>query len=206
MREALGGSLRVQAARLGIAAPTLHKSESSEVEGRIALAQLRKLAEGLDCEVVYALIPRLGLSQMVKAQANMLARQEVLGVAHSMSLEDNQPGQTPLDADEAAQLIPRHAATQNALDEWEQANILRAVQWAARFHPQLVLVHRFPNGNGRYSRLMTDCVMRQNATPRFSRGGAQNLADAGATRQRYIAALRAADAGDIALLMAFVRS
>jgi Fic-DOC domain mobile mystery protein B len=191
---------------------------------------------------------------------------------------DYQPGQTPLDADEAAQLIPRHIATQNALDEWEQANILRAVQWArrqkaptvltedfcrelhrrmfdrtwrwagqfrqsdknigcawpqvatrlrqlldntryqmdenvfaldeaaARFHHQLVLVHPFPNGNGRHSRLMTDCLMRQNATPLFSWGSAQNLADAGAIRQRYIAALRAADAGDIAPLVAFVRS
>jgi predicted DNA-binding mobile mystery protein A len=91
VRESLGRSLRVQAARLGIAAPTLHKSESAEAEGRITLAQLRKLAAGLDCEVVYALIPRQSLSATVEAQADILARQEVLGVTHSMSLEDQKP-------------------------------------------------------------------------------------------------------------------
>jgi predicted DNA-binding mobile mystery protein A len=91
VRESLGRSLRVQAARLGVAAATLHKSETAEAQGRISLAQLRKLAEGLDCEVVYALVPRQALGQMVEAQADRLARQEVLGVTHSMSLEGQRP-------------------------------------------------------------------------------------------------------------------
>jgi predicted DNA-binding mobile mystery protein A len=91
VRESLGRSLRVQAARLGIAAPTLYKSEAAEAVGRITLAQLRKLAEGLDCELVYGLVPRRALSEVVEAQAERLARQEVLWVAHSMSLEDQRP-------------------------------------------------------------------------------------------------------------------
>jgi len=91
VRESLGRSLRVQAQRVGISGPTLHKSEAGEANGRITLAQLRKLADGLDCELVYALVPRQSLSKMVEAQAEKLARQEVLGVAHSMSLEDQRP-------------------------------------------------------------------------------------------------------------------
>lgn len=91
VRESLGRSLRVQAERLGISAPTLYKSEAAEADGRITLTQLRKLAEGLDCEVVYTLVPRQPLSRMVEAQADRLARQEVLGLAHSMSLEDQRP-------------------------------------------------------------------------------------------------------------------
>jgi predicted DNA-binding mobile mystery protein A len=91
VRESLGRSLRVQAERLGISAPTLYKSEAAEADGRITLTQLRKLAEGLDCEVVYTLVPRQPLSRMVEAQADRLARQEVLGVAHSMSLEGQRP-------------------------------------------------------------------------------------------------------------------
>ncbi len=91
VRESLGRSLRVQARRLGMAAPTLHKSEAAEAQGRITLGQLRKLAEGLDCELVYGLVPRQPLRQAVEAQAEMLARQEVLGVAHSMSLEEQRP-------------------------------------------------------------------------------------------------------------------
>lgn len=91
VRESLARSLRVQSQRLGISAPTLHKSERAEADGRITLAQLRKLAAGLDCEVVYALVPRRPLSQMVETQADSIARQEVLGVSHSMGLEDQRP-------------------------------------------------------------------------------------------------------------------
>lgn len=189
-----------------------------------------------------------------------------------------EPGQTPLDADEVAQLIPRHITTQGALNEWEQVNILQAQRWlmraritqvltedfcrtlhrrmfnrtwrwagtfrqsdknigcnwtqvsmqlrqlldntqywleegvfpvdeaAARFHHQLVLVHGFPNGNGRHSRLMTDCLLRQCKVNPFTWGGGQNLVGGGEARQQYLTSLRAADAGDIAQLLAFVRS
>ena len=91
IREALGRSLRVQASRLGVTAPTLLKAESSEAEGRITLGQLRKHAEALDCELVYALIPRQPLGQTVEQQAEQLARQQVLGVSHSMDLEAQRP-------------------------------------------------------------------------------------------------------------------
>lgn len=38
-------------------------------------------------------------------------------------------GATPLDPDEIDGLIPKHINTQNALNEWEQQNILEATQW-----------------------------------------------------------------------------
>ncbi len=188
-----------------------------------------------------------------------------------------EPGQTPLDADEVAQLISKHISTQGALNEWEQLNIQRASKWlarsksaqvlsedfcrelhrrmfdktwkwagtfrksdknigcdwrqvptrlhqllgntqywiaekvfprdeiAARFHHQLVLVHVFPNGNGRHARLMADCLLRQCAAQPFSWGRA-NLIEAGAVRSQYLMALRAADAGDLTALLQFVRS
>jgi Fic-DOC domain mobile mystery protein B len=43
-----------------------------------------------------------------------------------------QPGQTPLDPDEAAGLIPGHIATQTALNEYEEINIVKGSAWAAR--------------------------------------------------------------------------
>ena len=39
------------------------------------------------------------------------------------------PGQTPLDPDEASGLIPDHITTQNDLNEWEAANIVKAREW-----------------------------------------------------------------------------
>lgn len=92
IREALGRTERQQAQRLGISGPTLHKSEQSEADDRITLGQLRKLADGLDCELVYALVPRRPLTDMVEERARAIAIEEVGGVAHTMSLEDQRPG------------------------------------------------------------------------------------------------------------------
>ncbi len=43
---------------------------------------------------------------------------------------DYAPGATPLDPDEAAELIPSHITTQGQLNEWEAANILDGEEWA----------------------------------------------------------------------------
>lgn len=91
IREAIGRTERQQAERLGIAGSTLHKSEQSEADERISLGQLRKLADGLDCELVYALVPRKPLLEVVQDRAKQLAKEEVYGVAHTMSLEDQRP-------------------------------------------------------------------------------------------------------------------
>jgi Fic-DOC domain mobile mystery protein B len=42
---------------------------------------------------------------------------------------DYLPGATPIDADEAAGLIPSHLTLQRELNEFEEINILEAVQW-----------------------------------------------------------------------------
>ena len=76
---------------------------------------------------------------------------------------------------------------------------------AVRFHHRLVAIHPFPNGNGRHARLMADLLADRLGRPRFTWGSA-SLVDANETRQRYIAALQAADARDIAPLLAFARS
>jgi len=76
---------------------------------------------------------------------------------------------------------------------------------AVRFHHRLVAIHPFPNGNGRHARLMADMLVERLGRPRFT-WGRRNLVDAGETRQDYIAALQAADARDIAPLLAFARS
>lgn len=76
---------------------------------------------------------------------------------------------------------------------------------AIRFSHRLVSIHPFPNGNGRHSRLVADLLAMKLGQPRFSWGRA-NLVDPGETRGAYVAALRAADGGEIEPLLAFARS
>jgi fido (protein-threonine AMPylation protein) len=67
-----------------------------------------------------------------------------------------------------------------------------------------VLGHPWPNGNGRWSRLMADTLLHGERQPRFSWGGG-DLVCATSARADYLAALRAADQGDFAPLLGFVR-
>lgn len=88
---------------------------------------------------------------------------------------------------------------------WLEHNVFPPEEIVVRFHHRLVWLHAFPNGNGRHARLMTDCLLRQCGLAPFS-WGRGNLVIVNEVRQRYIQALRAADANDYALLLAFVRS
>ena len=76
---------------------------------------------------------------------------------------------------------------------------------AIRFSHRLVSIHPFPNGNGRHSRIVADLLAIELGQPRFTWGRA-NLVDPGETRRAYVAALRAADRGEIEPLLAFARS
>ena len=187
------------------------------------------------------------------------------------------PGATPIDPDEALDLIPKHISTQADLNAWEEMNIVEGANWIARqkiiqgldeglvremhsrmfnktwlwagtfrksaksigidwtqiavalknlldntanqienqavpideivvrFHHQLLLIHAFPNGNGRHARLIADTLIVNLGGKRFSWGGNTSIATLGLTRQNYLSALRAADKGDITPLMLFAR-
>jgi Fic-DOC domain mobile mystery protein B len=76
---------------------------------------------------------------------------------------------------------------------------------AVRLHHRLVTIHAFSNGNGRHSRLMADLLIEVLGGKTFSWGGA-SLADEGELRDRYVAALQAADNHDPNPLVTFARS
>jgi Fic-DOC domain mobile mystery protein B len=76
-----------------------------------------------------------------------------------------------------------------------------------RLHHRLVFIHPFPNGNGRHARLMSDVLCQKQGRPLFTWGGAKaDIMLPGAIRDRYLAALRAADKQEIQPLLEFARS
>ena len=88
VRETLGISAAAFARRLGISHAGVRKLETSEASDAITLATLRKLAQALDCELQYALVPRTSLSQQLQDRAQTIAKEHLLPIAHSMALED----------------------------------------------------------------------------------------------------------------------
>lgn len=88
---------------------------------------------------------------------------------------------------------------------WIEHETYKHDEIAVRFHHRLVATHPFPNGNGRWSRLVADLLVVALGGERFTWGSA-NLQKASDVRRRYIDALHAADNHDIELLIAFARS
>lgn len=64
--------------------------ERSESHGTIQLNTLRRAAEAMDCVLVYALVPRTSLTEMVDRRAREIALRALGRVSHSMALEDQQ--------------------------------------------------------------------------------------------------------------------
>jgi Fic-DOC domain mobile mystery protein B len=89
---------------------------------------------------------------------------------------------------------------------WFQGQHMTADEAGAKFHRDLVAIHPFTNGNGRHARAAADLLMLSVGEQPFTWGGGADLADDSNIRSSYIAALRAADGGDYAPLLAFVRS
>jgi len=106
-------------------------------------------------------------------------------------------------------LIRLHQDLRLLLDDaryWLAQNTYPKDEIAIRFHHRLVVIHPWPNGNGRHARLMADILVRRQGQPPLTWGAGASLAESGTARQRYLAALRAADDGDIQRLLLFARS
>jgi len=100
LRDALGMSSADLARRMGISQQRVPAIERGEQDMTIKLATLMRAANALDCELVYALVPRTSLDAMVKDQARRQATERVRRVTQHSRLEDQQP----TDADLAEQI------------------------------------------------------------------------------------------------------
>ena len=93
IRQALGVSSGELARRLGTSRQLPLQLEKGEVKDRITLKSLRAVANALDCDLVYALVPRArNMQELIENRARAEAKERVLGVEHSMALENQAVG------------------------------------------------------------------------------------------------------------------
>jgi Fic-DOC domain mobile mystery protein B len=103
------------------------------------------------------------------------------------------------------QIRERLAALLGDVRYWIEHGTYPPDEIAVRFHHRLVVVHPFPNGNGRHARLIADLLAMKLGRPAFT-WGAADLVKQSEARARYLDAIRAADNGDIRPLIEFSRS
>ena len=88
IRSALGMSGRQLAGRLAIDPSGVPLLESRERRGAVTLETLRKCADALDCDFVYAFVPRVPLQRQLDQQIERYARALVSRVSETMALEN----------------------------------------------------------------------------------------------------------------------
>jgi len=93
VRDALGISTRQLGRMMGVSAPTIVDLEASERAGTAQLNTLRRAADAMGCDLVYAFVPRAGtLDDLVLLRATAVARRELDRVDATMRLEDQAVG------------------------------------------------------------------------------------------------------------------
>lgn len=90
LRKALGMSSPQLAERLEVSKSQASQIERMEIEDRITLKQLRRVADALDCDLVYALVPRQSVENMIRDRARLKAEKLVRKTDVQMKLEAQQ--------------------------------------------------------------------------------------------------------------------
>ena len=88
IRKALGLSQASLAHKLGITPQSLVDIEKNEQSGKVSLQTLKRVADVLDCDVHYSIVPRKSLEQKVRDQALTAAKEIVGRTQLHMTLED----------------------------------------------------------------------------------------------------------------------
>lgn len=101
MRSALGMTTRILASRMNISQSTLVALESREEIGNVTISNLKKAAEAMDCELIYAMIPKapsINLDDILEKRGKIAARKLVESVNHSMALENQKVSKREIEA------------------------------------------------------------------------------------------------------------
>ncbi len=89
---------------------------------------------------------------------------------------------------------------------WIDNNTYTPTEIAIRFKHRIVLIHCFPNGNGRHSRMIADIIMESIFVSDFFSWHQSNMVKENDTRKKYINALKEADKGNIDPLIDFAKN
>jgi len=92
IREALGVTLDQIGKQIGSSRQAVQQLERAEATDRITLGALRRAAEAMGCELVYALVPKSGtFAELAERPVRDRAARDVKSVMHTMMLEDQKP-------------------------------------------------------------------------------------------------------------------
>jgi predicted DNA-binding mobile mystery protein A len=94
IRTALGMSLKDLATRGKSSVSTVAQAEKREIEGKVTVETLRKMAAAMECEFIYAFVPREEIKTILKENARSKARRILAKANTHMTLEGQEVRQS----------------------------------------------------------------------------------------------------------------
>ncbi len=88
IRDALGMTGRQLAQRMHVQTARIAELEQAEISGNVTMSSLRRAAEAMDCELVYAFMPRKNLDEIMRRRAIESVKAALQQANHSMLLEN----------------------------------------------------------------------------------------------------------------------
>ena len=93
MRKAMCMTLDTLAKQTKLSKPTVQKMEMREREGKVTLETLEKMARAMDCELVYAFVPKQEIQKTLMEKARKKATKLIQKTDAHMVLEGQQVNQ-----------------------------------------------------------------------------------------------------------------
>ena len=90
VRESLSMTSAQLAKRVGVSQPNIIKWEQREIDSTITMKSLRRVAQAMQCDLVYALVPRKPINSILEERAKQIAADSLEQVSRSMRLEDQE--------------------------------------------------------------------------------------------------------------------
>lgn len=98
IRTALNMTMAQLGSRLGITRQGVHRIEESEASDTITLKSLKEVANAMDMELIYALVPKDGtIDDLIELKSKILAQRIVSRTDQNMQLEDQGIGKEKID-------------------------------------------------------------------------------------------------------------
>ena len=118
VRNALQMSGAQLARRLGVTRALISQSEKAELSGRITIRKMHEMAEAMDCQFVYAVVPNTSIRDCIEAHAKKKATAVVRKTSEHMALEGQALAEKQIDFE--IQRLAQNMAASLPRDLWNE--------------------------------------------------------------------------------------
>jgi predicted DNA-binding mobile mystery protein A len=118
IRKALGINTRQLGEKTGVSSERIVRIEADELENKLTMATLQKMAEAMNCRFVYAFVPNDNLDKIIQKAAQDKAKTQMSRISHSMTIEDQKTGVKELN--EQIDILTEEYLNKNIKKIWDK--------------------------------------------------------------------------------------